>query len=464
MAGKCVKRFCNRVSGRHIVDDLDGQLLATNGSSSAAVRSAELGLRQVGRLRQGCDALAPLVSVALSETPATASTAGEVTLSAIRTRLTELEAMLRLAAAGRNEPLPTPGAKGTATRRSRRIREVASCIAREGNEKTWRPGHLLLTTEGLRFEAKEEAAGAKKVQMIPWYEIVQVVTRHPEQQQEQAGRGAGAVGRSLLHEAELELRRPPGRLRLQFGAAGPLRTLDVLWQEERGNGDGLAGIPAVPSESLPVTEASPKGSPMEACDALIEELRRTGGLPTCELSSCYKTSLQMSQGRALAQVYEQLKRSDEDSTLARMWRARNVTEWDIRPWEAFGADFVCRVMFRLPLRPQPLTPKTTRMGIVYHLRRGASFEEPVIFTVMSRSLDVPYATVFTVQIQHIFSVAGEEVEVDNIVGVGWSGRCMVRSIVESSSRSETVIGSKALVENLLDSMGVTPISRASSTA
>ncbi|CAE8584625.1 unnamed protein product, partial [Polarella glacialis] len=78
--------------------------------------------------------------------------------------------------------------------------------------------------------------------------------------------------------------------------------------------------------------------------------------------------------------------------------------------------------------------------------------------------DIPYASCFLVHHQHVFSeednsspdvgnVAGPRtVMVDNLIGVAWSGRCMVKSIVERSSRAETVTGSKEFISLLWDAL------------
>lgn len=470
----CVKLFCGRLSGRRHFADLDGQLLLSPGPDET-VRCAEQGLRQVARLRQTCDALSPVLTGAMAMKPATATVAGEVALSAIRARLTELEAMLRAVAVpcdATSSPMP-----GTALApRRRRIREVVSCIAAEGNERTWRPGRLVITNEGLHFEGKQDVAKeVDNVQIVPWYDVQQVSTRDPTLQVDTASNVACG---SLLYEADLNLRRPPGRLRLQFGAGEPLRTLSALWREEGSHGDGLAGIPvSTINESTSSQSSSPKapevtqaqfpsqkGSAMEACEGLLGDLLRAGCKPTCQVRSVYRAPVQLPPGKTLADVFMELSRNDDESMIARLWQARNVTEWAALPWQPHGKDLIRKLTFRLPLRPQPLAPKNTRMAVIYHLSRGGDGTDgaatgPIVFTEMTRSLDVPYASSFSVQIQHVFSgspgtTAGgaNEIEVDNLVGVAWTSRCMVKSLVESSASSETVIGSKAVIGQLLDSL------------
>uniref|UniRef100_A0A7S2I2Z6 Uncharacterized protein n=1 Tax=Zooxanthella nutricula TaxID=1333877 RepID=A0A7S2I2Z6_9DINO len=123
----------------------------------------------------------------------------------------------------------------------------------------------------------------------------------------------------------------------------------------------------------------------------------------------------------------------------------------------------------LPLKPQPLAPKQTRLSIVYCLSGDLRNGGPLVLSEMSKSLDVPYATSFTVQSQHVLMLPGSDpafspdaddglqgdwqqgrdrgdnaLEVDNLVGVQWHGRCMVKGIVEAASIAEAKEASKVL--------------------
>jgi len=436
--------FCRnvcRLTGRRLAGpDSCSPLLPNNtgvaaATAAAATRAARRGLAQIRSICRQCDELAPLVLEALA-TSTTGSAAGQVQLSAIRSRLEDLALALVEAQSEAEE----------ASARARAgVREVVQCIAAAGSDSSaWCSGCMTLSDAGFEFKSVQGQAWSGDLQLVAWSDVARVGTREPE-----AGRqGGGLSGR--MYEADLDLCRPPGRLRLQFGYAQPVRWLDALWKAARAS----RGRIAAPASPPPVPGIDAFGQELaESWTSTLSDFQRNGCRPTVELQQVHRVASLPCPGVTAANVREELERTDGDCALMRLWHGKSVTEFLHPSWAPMGGGLARCFSLRLPLKPIPMAPKSSRLLILYHLSGSA---ETTALAWISQSLDVPYASSFLLMGTFVFRQEGEGVAMEAHLGWLWRGRCMIKGIIQSQSRSETAEIGAELTGHICDILAPTP--------
>jgi len=469
-----VRRCCAALTHRNHDEPL---LFGAGPPDSPAERS----LRRLACVRRECEALVPVLTEALCAAAPSEGSSGELALMSVRARLDDLEDLLmRLSAASsmrHNESAPVLGrgeqCKRWLLRKPQAICEASPCLAAHGKETVWKPGRVVLSDSGFCFEStlgSDQPAGLLRI--TPWSDVVMVDTHEP-------CRSFGQAEASLLFEITLRLRIHPGQLRLQFGSVHPARLLTSLWRPhaqlhvDSGEQSWSSGSGANESASTEAVPQRPKG-----WDQMHGILRESAGRASCATTSVYQTSLELQAASrdALASKLRAIITSrDEESPITRLWRSQNVHSWlQEEPWvplheEPQASGLLVRSLYLwLPLKPQPLAPKRTRIFMIYCLSGNPEGDE-LVLTALSTSLDVPYSSSFMVQVEHIFSLhdsvtsddsiedcelpGGQyRLEVDIRFGVLWSSSCMVKGIIEAASRQETVACSKELVTFMAESL------------
>jgi len=226
-----------------------------------------------------------------------------------------------------------------------------------------------------------------------------------------------------------------------------------------------AQAPAVTIE----TNVGDSSDPMSIAGCqLWSEIRRCGYpvVAMSHLQTCDITNKSLS----LAQIWDVLSGKDEEWPPVKTFSTMGVTSISLTPWEplrgsnaadglvdAAQGGLVRRLHMRLPLKPLPMAPKSTRVTVIYHLR-GGSQGEPVVLTSHTVSHDVPFGSCFSVQGQMSFSAPqGAEGGMVAVYSIGfqWHHRVMIKGIIEKSTRSEVASSFKTLL-TFLPSPGTSP--------
>ncbi|CAJ1356415.1 unnamed protein product, partial [Effrenium voratum] len=323
--------------------------------------------------------------------------------------------------------------EGAATSAGGTVREVVACIASEGAD-AWRPRRMLLSDAGFSLQSNSGNQGyfaERGTELMPWSEVSRVLLCDPSTSS--ASKTTNGRPSYNLYEAELELARPPGRLRLQFGAAGPAQVLQQLWQASQG--------PRAASGGRPV--------PLPGSEPLLEEMRANSGSPPCPTRSVFSANLPA--GFTVAKVRQLLAGNGPNNPILRLHARAGVQNMEERDWEPLGRGQMKCLHFVLPLKPQPMAPEKTRVTVVYFL---CPEQDRVVLQKVTRALDIPYANSFRVYHEHTFTEDAEDKQVvlDLALGIGWIDRCFVKQIIESSTRRETVESGQDLVEALTESL------------
>jgi len=229
----------------------------------------------------------------------------------------------------------------------------------------------------------------------------------------------------------------------------PVRPLEALWEAwSRTQGSS----PAPPSPPPPTTTSFLANAAAQEEVRSLAEMRAVmlerGADGACKKRSVHRALLEGPATAATkARVREELLRTDEHGVIQQTWSDVGATELRLDQWEPCpdgGVSLAMRLV--LPLKPRPLSPKQTRMVLVYHL--SAEGEAQVVLTEFSRSLDVPYTNSFEVHSQHAVSLADDVLTLDNLVGVRWRGRCMVKGMIESASQQEAFEAAQRWTESI----------------
>jgi len=294
------------------------------------------------------------------------------------------------------------------------------CIVKEGVSTVWCPRRFVLCEAGFCLEDQEGPASAGNEQ--PWEDITSIDAGDNE---------------THLHEAVLILRRSPGYLHVRFFDAYPLGSLQEHWTACTRSSFTGATVPAVID---PLTQDW-----MNDLSCLVEGLRSRKGQPAIATHSV-NTMPMSNLGATPPKVYDEILRGDGDCTILRVWRAKKASEMVASPWEPLegGGGHLRGIRFRMPLKPRPMAPKSSRFVVAYHL--SSPDERPIVLTEISRTLDVPYSSSFEVHNQHVFRELPPEeggILLEDKVGINWTGRCMIKSIIESASRQETAEATQA---------------------
>jgi len=440
----CVRRICGGLSGRLHHDELPLLTLGSAEPSATAIsQAADKGLYQVRSLRQQFLMLAPVLEKVLSPVPA-GIIRMEASLAAIASRLNDLEAILVEAGHACESPQLSrcSASESVATRHH----EVVPCIVSEGEGSPWSSGRILLSDAGIAFD---KDGLSQSMESISWSDVLSVTSRSPTGSSLSPCSNTAScnvfISRSsgsLLDEVELMLRRPPGKLRLQFGVLRPTQSVDKLWRAAGEQSHATVSIDC----------------------PYVAEFKRLLGPPPTDLCSVYTTTI---PGRAttIAAVRSLLLRDDSDCVLMRLWEGA-ATDVEMSPWEPLGSsgDRLCRFTFRVQLKPQPFAPKSTRVIHVYHLDVGHGVQ-PLALNEMSISLDVPFSNCFAVMGRVVFteapaptadpvlgSLATGGITVEKFMGVRFSQRVVMKGLIERNVMKEAPEYGVALVRHLSDKL------------
>ncbi|CAE7674784.1 U2SURP [Symbiodinium pilosum] len=278
---------------------------------------------------------------------------------------------------------------------------------------------MLLSDAGFSLQSHATSQGffgssERATELMPWSDVQRVSVSDPNATPSQSSKPTRQSNN--LFEAELQLSKPPGRLRLQFGAAGPAQVLQQLWQQ---SSQGVS-------------------PPLPGMDVLLEELGITKGSPPCPTRSLYAASLP--DGATIEKVRQMFSTNGPSNPILRLHAKMGAQNMVERDWEPLAGGLVKCLHFVQPLKPQPMAPEKTRVSLVYFLCPTQGSQ--VVLQKVTRALDIPYANSFRVHHEHIFSEATAEtkpqVTVDLALGINWVDRCFVKQIIESSTRRETL--------------------------
>uniref|UniRef100_A0A7S1S678 VASt domain-containing protein n=1 Tax=Alexandrium catenella TaxID=2925 RepID=A0A7S1S678_ALECA len=172
----------------------------------------------------------------------------------------------------------------------------------------------------------------------------------------------------------------------------------------------------------------------QAWAPILQEYEEGGWMLAPELHRVHSEELSH-PSLNVRRVHKELRRVDGDSALVRLWRGKNVTELTQPAWAPLGEGLARCFGLRLPLKPLPLAPKSTRVSTCYHLSSDGARSTELAW--MSKSLDVPYASAFLVTGKFVFRQDAKGVSLDCYVGWQWLDRCMVKYVIQSESRAET---------------------------
>lgn len=396
----CVRAICGHITGRRSSHD-DCLLDATCPQAALHCRSlpAEPGLQRLQAIQQQCSVLGP----ELAGLRGAAAESSSRALRDIRGHLDQLEAILQAHRCGDIEDARCSVVSTQAGSDALRLSEVSEASSVDSASE-----HLQLNT------------------------------------------GAIAVRRLSIHE----------RFAAFCRCAWCRRRSVVAGQHGRRVNGGL---------ETPVFESAPQAQPRVAENACVaarpeavnsdsecaEDPTSLAGCPIlAEFKSCLGppkvqatpivTQTFPDKNLSLDQVWQALLRSDDEWPVMKVWQMLGVTVLSATPWEPLGAatsdgedpGFLRRLHLRLPLKPQPLAPKSTRITVVYHIRRYYK-GELVVLTDQCRSWDVPYGKCFDVQGQLMLRHGPEGgTTAAKFLGIRWYQRVMVRSIIERAVKNE----------------------------
>lgn len=250
---------------------------------------------------------------------------------------------------------------------------------------------------------------------------------------------------SLMHEVDIDLRSHPKRLRLQFGVARPMKLLVSVYRAfEEGECSS--------SMSMEMPEDLPDVTHLESWEGayLVSETLTLRTEPTCKMTSLLKVPVDVPDFMTLQDMHGLLAR--ETGNPALKWELKNVSELVQPAWEELELGQLRRLMFRLPLNPKPAmatlgAPQHTRMVVVYYLADFQDNHDSVQLIQRSRPLDVPYGTAFYVNTKFIFTKVDGVMMGEAQLGLTWTGRCLIRGIVETASKDEAMEGAKEFFEH-----------------
>jgi hypothetical protein len=179
---------------------------------------------------------------------------------------------------------------------------------------------------------------------------------------------------------------------------------------------------------------------------LVREASNLRLEPTCRMASLMKVPLDVPAAMTLPDMHSLLAREANHPSMIQ-WEQRGVSEMVDPPWEELELGQLRRLMFRMPLNPKPAmatfgAPQHTRLALVYYLPRLQEDDEAVRIAVRSRPLDVPYGTSFYITTLYTFTKVDGCMMGEACMGVTWTGRCLVRAIVETASKDEAIELSK----------------------
>jgi len=313
-----------------------------------------------------------------------------------------------------------------------------------------------LSDVGLSFH--EEGAAHIAIRDIFWDDVANVSSTSPPPISSFTfwRRRSSSDADSFSHQVQLELCQAPFSFRLQFGVSQPVEALKKLWGEAT---DSFSSVVEAPGESGEDAGGDPSDpASFNGCPVLADA-RKRGGLPAV-LQQTLKTGDRLPGDgvMTLASVRAQMLREDESWPFLRVWKEdMNIEVLHLSSWMplANGDGFIRRLHMRLPLKPLPMAPKSTRVSIIYHLKGGEN-GEPLVVTDRTYTIDVPYGTCFMVQGDWSFTEAepGEGVGLERSIGIDWSSRVVLKGIIERTTRSEALLFIPKLMQRMVENLAV----------
>lgn len=242
-----------------------------------------------------------------------------------------------------------------------------------------------------------------------------------------------------MHEVNLQIRGGLARLRMQFCGASPGEAIQELF-----DGATKGRIPASFASVAP------------DCPLLVEVQTHNGPAVVPQLSTIHSLFLSEKE-LPLTQVFEELQKTGEESPIRKLWHECKLKDVSVKGWNPIqgGHGFTLRVHGVLPLKPQPMAPKETRITIVYHLTEPT--DGTIVITEKSKTFDVPYCDSFFVVGRTRITLrennsAGKSVFAEKLIGIDWVGRCMVKGIIERNVKSEGVENFKCVMGFVTDGL------------
>lgn len=415
-ATSCVRSFCGRLTGRPPNIEGDSLLTLDQAARACGDLPSERSVQQVHAIRQEFSQLQTALTQA-----AGAGAAGNFTLQSIQRRLDELEETLQ---AGRCRSLNSS--------------LISTCVG---------SNDARLSESSAVSSNCQDSSG-----MVAEHHKIDRPSRMSTQQMFAAWcRCVWCARRSRSVGSECSF--GDGRLDAPVLSSIPE---DLQCSAHASETDSVQTITVSADLGDPLDPMSIAGCP------IWSKIRRDG-FPMADLFPL-QTHEFPSNSYSLQQIWKIFSGEDEEWPPVKTFCAMGVTFISVTPWEplhgraaeglpgTLQGGLVRRAHFNMPLKPLPLAPKCTRVTVIYHLR-GGSPGEPVVLTNYSDSHDVPFGSCFSVQGQMRFStLPGSEgrVLLEQTLGFHWHKRCMVKGIVEKSTRSEVAASFKTMLGLLPD--------------